>query len=217
MDGNRRWARSQGLPTYDGHKQGYLNLKEIGKIGIKRGIKFISAFVLSTQNLNRSQEEVDYLMKLLYWVATKEVEELNKENIRVRVLGSRDNLSPKILKAIDAAEETTAKNTAGTLALCLNYTGHQELADAAAKMVKEGVNAEDITIDKFAEYLYAPDIPPIDLVIRTSGEQRISDFMLWRSAWSELRFVDKHWPDFNEADLDAAIKDYATRHRRFGK
>lgn len=217
LDGNRRWAREHDLPTLEGHRKGYEILKKIGEAAMDRGVKYVSAYIFSTENWNRSKEEVNYLMKLAFWVATHEVEEVHKKNIRVKFLGERTGIAPNLLKAIDKAEAKTAKNTKGTLALCFNYGGHQEIASAAAKMIKDGVKPEEVTPDKVSEYLYDPEIPPVDLMIRTSGEQRISNFMLWRVAYAELLFVDKHWPAFDEEDLDAALKDYAQRSRRFGK
>lgn len=217
LDGNRRWAREQGKPTYEGHKAGYESLKVIGKAAIKRGVKYVSAYVFSTENWKRSAEEVDYLMKLLLWVAKNEVSELHKENIRVRFLGEKDRLSKDILNAIAKAEEKTKDNTAGTLALCLNYGGQQEIVHAVNELIKESDEKKSITKADIEQHLYAPDIPPVDLLIRTSGEQRISNFMLWRAAYSELLFVDKHWPAFSEHDLDDALAEFASRQRRFGQ
>jgi undecaprenyl diphosphate synthase len=216
LDGNRRWAVDQGLSQLEGHRKGYENLKHIGKAAIAQGIKYVSAYVFSTENWNRSREEVGYLLDLLFWVATNEVDEMHKENIRVRFVGSRERLSDKILKAIDRAETKTAGNTNGTMALCLNYGGQQEIADSVKAIVAAGTSAEDVTPDLIAEHLYAPDIPPVDLIIRTSGEQRISNFMLWRAAYSELIFVEKHWPGFTEVDLDDCLAEFASRQRRFG-
>jgi undecaprenyl diphosphate synthase len=216
LDGNRRWAKAQGLPTLKGHRKGYENLKTIGKAAIERGVKYVSAYVFSTENWNRSRDEVDYLMKLLLWVAKHEVSELNKENIRVRFLGSRERLNQDITQAIDNAEEKTKNNTAGTLALCLNYGGQQELVDAIKKIVASGSPPSEVSEKVVAANLYEPDIPAVDFIIRTSGEQRISNFMLWRAAYSELYFTDKFWPDFNENDLDKALAWYAKRYRRFG-
>lgn len=214
LDGNRRWAVAHGLPTLEGHRKGYENLKTIGKAAIKRGVKYVSAYVFSTENWNRSAEEVDYLMKLLVWVAKNEIKELDEANIRVVFAGSRERLKPNVIKAIESAEERTKNNTAGTLALCLNYGGQQEIIDAVNKAIQDGVQ----TIDKatIEQNLYAPEIPAVDLIIRTSGEQRISNFMLWRAAYSELLFVKKHWPSFSVEDLDDAIANYAARQRRFG-
>lgn len=216
LDGNRRWAKQQGKPALEGHRQGYFNLKMIGEHAMDRGVQYISAYVFSTENWNRTKEEVDYLMKLLLWVATDEVDEINKKNIRIRFLGGRDRLSADILKAIDKAEDLTSKNTRGTLALCLNYGGQPEIAEAVQKLMKAGVTPNEVTPEKISEYLYAPDIPPVDLLIRTSGEQRLSNFMLFRAAYSELLFVKKHWPDFDKDDLDAALAEFASRQRRFG-
>ncbi len=217
LDGNRRWAKANGLPAFEGHRRGYENLKTIGKTAIKRGVKYISAYVFSTENWQRSKEEVDYLMKLLLWVAKHEVAEMNKDGIRVRFMGSRDRLSAKILRAIDEAEIKTKDNVNGTLALCLNYGGRQEIVEAFQKMTANDIATNAINEQTIADNLYQPDIPPVDLIIRTSGEQRISNFMLWRAAYSELYFTDVHWPDFNEAELDKALEEYAARHRRYGK
>lgn len=214
LDGNRRWATEQGLPTLEGHRKGYENLKTIGKAAIKRGVKFVSAYVFSTENWNRSAEEVEYLMKLLVWVATKEIKDLDEAGIRVVFAGSRAKLKPKVIKAIESAEKRTAQNTGGTLALCLNYGGHQEIIDAVNQAIADG--HKTVTKTVIEHNLYAAEIPPIDLVIRTSGEQRISNFMLWRVAYSELLFVKKHWPAFTEADLDNAFAEYSARQRRFG-
>jgi undecaprenyl diphosphate synthase len=217
LDGNRRWAKSQGLPTLEGHRRGYSNLKTIGKAAIKRGVRYVSAFIFSTENWKRTQEEVAYLMDLAYWVATKEVDEIHKDGIRVRFLGSEENVSPKLLQAIRSAEEKTKHNTNGTLALCFNYGGQLEIADAMKRIIEQGIASSDINPDMIAQNLYEPDIPALDLIIRTSGEQRLSNFMLWRAAYSELYFTNKHWPAFSEEDLDEALKEYAKRNRRFGK
>jgi undecaprenyl diphosphate synthase len=209
-DGNRRWAQDRGMSKLEGHYKGNEVMQEIALKVLKRGVKFFTVFAFSTENWNREPQEVKYLMELFYRAATKDVDKLHKENIRVRHIGSRDRLSDRLLKAIDEAEAKTLKNTGGTFALCLNYGGQQEIEQATERMQAEGGT-------KVADYLYSPDIPPLDLVIRTSGEQRISGFMLYRAAYAELKFIEKHWPDFTEADLDAALAEYASRQRRFGK
>jgi undecaprenyl diphosphate synthase len=216
LDGNRRWAKAQGIPAFEGHRKGYENLKTIGKAAIKRGVKYVSAYVFSTENWKRSAEEVDYLMKLLIWVAKNEVKELNRENIRVVFIGSRERLSKDVLKAMDYAEAQTKANTAGTLALCLNYGGQEEIKSAVNKVLAANPGLQEITEEQIAQNLYAPGVPPVDLLIRTSGEQRISNFMLWRANYSELLFVKQHWPAFTVEDLDAALAEYAQRNRRFG-
>ena len=216
LDGNRRWATAQGLPTLEGHRKGYENLKTIGKAAIKRGIRYVSAFVFSTENWNRSAEEVGYLMKLLLWVAKNEVKELDEANIRVRFAGSKENLSPQIIKAMAKAEERTKNNTAGTLVLCLNYGGQQEIVAAINEILRDEPKIKEVTPLILEKHLYVPEVPPIDLLIRTSGEQRVSNFMLWRLAYSELLFVKPHWPAFTEKDLDDALESYSHRQRRFG-
>ena len=214
LDGNRRWAKSHNLPSLEGHRAGYSNLKEIGKHAVNRGVRYISAYIFSAENWNRSREEVKYLLDLALLMATKEAREVHKEGIRVRFLGRREGLSEKLLKAITNAEELTKDNTRGTLAICFNYGGQQEIVDAAQKLAK--AKKTDFSVEDIAAALYAPDIPNVDLVIRTSGEQRLSNFMLWRAAYAELYFVKKHWPDFNTDDFDEALAEFAERQRRFG-
>ncbi len=215
IDGNRRWARKRGLPTLKGHQQGYKRLMEIVRYGFKRGIDNISVFVFSTENWQRSKDEVNYLMRLVYKMAVKDIDKLNEDNIKVKVLGSKERLSKKVIQAWHQAEEQTKRNTGGTLGVCFNYGGRQEIIDAANKAAKASnkvVNESD-----FAQYLYAPELPDLDLVVRTSGEMRLSNFMLWRAAYAELIFVNKLWPDFSKQDLDKVISVYNQRNRRFGK
>ena len=217
LDGNRRWAKERGLPPFEGHRVGYENLKTIGDAVLKRGVKYLTVFVFSTENWQRPKLEVSFLMDLFYRIATKEVEEMNRRNTKLRFIGSEAGLPAKLLKAMAQAAESTKDNTGGTLALCLNYGGQQEIVEATRQMAVEGIKPEDITTDTISQHLYAPDIPPVDLVIRTSGEQRVSGFMLWRMAYAELKFVDTYWPAFTEAQLDECLADYASRQRRFGK
>lgn len=217
LDGNRRWARERGLPTLEGHSRGYDNLKDIVKLAVDRGVQYVSAYIFSTENWSRTPKEVKYLMDLAYRMLTKDVDELNKEQIRVVWLGSKEKVSSKLLKAIEHAETATRSNTRGTLALCFNYGGQDELVDAMRQLTTQSLKPEEITRDSLEQALYAPEVPPVDLLVRTSGEQRISGFMLYRVAYAELYFIDKYWPDFSGADLDAALADYAERERRHGK
>jgi undecaprenyl diphosphate synthase len=218
LDGNRRWARSNGLPTFEGHRRGYGSLKNIAKAAFKRGVKYVSAFVFSTENWERTKSEVNYLMALMYKLITSELEELNQENIRVVWLGRTQRLSQKLIDAIKNAEAATAKNTGGVLCFCFNYGGHLELVDAVRKIVNDKITDENkITKELLDNSVYAPGVPPVDLVIRTSGEQRLSGFMLWRIAYAEIYFVDKFWPDFTEKDLAQALTFYGDRERRFGR
>ena len=216
LDGNRRWAKAKGLPTLEGHRQGAENFKKISLAAFGRGVKYVSAYVFSNENWSRTSEEVGYLMKLLIKGVEKYLDEFNKAGIKVLVLGSRDGLAKDVLKSIEQAEANTAGNTKGTLGLCFNYGGHQEIAEAFKTLLEQGVTADQVTPDKIASALYGPEIPEIDLIIRSSGEQRLSGYMLYRAAYAELYFTDKHWPDFSAEDLDTALAEYASRQRRFG-
>jgi undecaprenyl diphosphate synthase len=217
LDGHRRWAKEHNIPLLEGHRQGYKNFKKIGLAALSRGVEYVSAYVWSKENWQRSAEEVSYIMKLLMWVAEHELEDIHARGVRIEFLGNEEKLDPKILQAMHNAQEKTADNTNGTLALCLNYGGQQEIVDAAKKLITSGIDPETITSEVFAQNLYAPNVPELDLLIRSSGEQRTSGFMLWRAAYAELMFIDKKWPDFTEDDLDAALAEYQARQRRFGK
>lgn len=217
LDGNRRWAQENGLPSLEGHKKGYQRLKKIATSAFDMGIKYVSAYVFSTENWKRSKEEVDYLMNLLLWVSKVETKRLHKKNICVKFIGSKNGLGKDILKAMEDSEERTKDNDGGTLAICLNYGGHQEIVDAVKKIIQKGIKSEDITAELIQENLYDPNMPKPDLIIRTSGEQRLSGFLTWESAYSELKFIKKHWPAFTIRDLEKALDEYSTRERRFGK
>jgi len=216
VDGNRRWAKTHGLPVYEGHLAGYNALKEVAIATIEAGVPYVSAYIFSTENWQRSADEVKKLLGLVLRLVTSDVPEFQRRNIRLRLMGSRENVPAKVLKAIDKAEAATANNTAGTIILGFNYGGQIEVAEAVKKIVQSGVAAEAITVDTIAEALYVPDVPPADLIVRTSGEQRLSNFLLWRSAYSELLFLKKSWPDMTKEDVDAIMKEYAKRQRRFG-
>ncbi len=217
LDGNRRWARERGLPVLEGHRRGYKTLKMICKSALRHGVRYVSAYVWSTENWKRDQQEVRDIMKLLLWVLKHEVKELDAEGIRLRVVGSKLRLGHAMVRAIHDAEEKTKDNTRGTLLLCLDYGGQQEIVEATKRIAADGIAPDDITPELISRYLYAPDVPPVDLIIRTSGEQRLSNFMLWEAAYSELAFCKGYWPEFSEADLVREIDYYASRHRRFGK
>lgn len=216
LDGNRRWAKERGLRPFEGHRRGYLRLKKIAFAAFDRGVGYVSAFVFSTENWKRSPEEVAYLMDLIHWVAKHEVNSMHKRNIRLMFVGSERGLDARIIKDIRMAEQKTAGNTGGTLVLCFNYGGQQEMVDAAASLIRSGVKPEDLTPELMAKHLYGPDLPPLDLIIRTSGEQRLSGFMLWSAAYAEIKFIIKYWPAFTVGDLETALSEYAGRQRRFG-
>ena len=216
LDGNRRWAAREGLSSLEGHKAGYKNLKVIAQACFDKGIKYFSCYLFSNENWQRSQEEVGYLMNLALRVVLKDAKELNSKNVRLKIIGSRLGLDKKLLQAIEKAEELTESNTAGTLVACFNYGGQQEIVEATKSIVSSGLPAEEITEETIKSHLYSKDVPAPDLIIRTSGEQRLSNFLLWDSAYAELFFVKKYWPEFSPADLDVVLKDYYTRVRRFG-
>lgn len=217
VDGNRRWAAERGLPKLEGHRSGMENLRVRVQQARDLGIKYASAFIFSTENWQRSAEEVAYLMDLFVWFVGKELKKIADQDIKIVFLGSRDRLPEKVLVAMDQAEERTKQGWAMTLGLCLDYGGRQELTDAVKSIVAQGVGVEAITPELIAKYLYHPEVPPVDFLIRTSGEQRISNFMLWRLAYAELYFASKHWPDFGAQDFEKALAEYANRHRRIGK
>jgi len=214
LDGNRRWAKQHGLSAQEGHKQGFEAFKKIADAGLERGIAYLSVFAFSTENWNRTKDEVSFLMSFIQIVLKKYLNDLKKKNVRFIWLGSESGLDKRLIEQLRRAEASSKDNTAGTFCLCFNYGGQQEITEAAQKVASTGVA---ITTDSLAAELYGgADVPPIDLVIRTSGEQRISNFMLWRAAYSELYFSEKLWPDFTPDDLDSALVEYAARQRRYG-
>lgn len=216
VDGNRRWARKHGLPTYEGHLAGYNAIQEVAKATFDAGVDYVSAYIFSTENWKRSQDEVGKLMSLVLKLLTSDLKQLEENDIKLKVLGSREGVSEKILKAIDEAEARTATNTRGTLALCFNYGGHREITDAVKKIIQSGASADEITPETISSSMYAPEVPPVDLIVRTSGEQRLSNFMLWRAAYSELLFLEKLWPDMTKDDVTAILEEYSHRDRRIG-
>lgn len=216
MDGNRRWAKQRGLPAFEGHRAGYTAFKEVVDACFHKGVQYVTFYAFSTENWKREKSEVDFLMKQLILAVNGELKRSIENGIRIRFLGRRDRVSSRVLKAMEKAEAATRHLEKGVVAVCIDYGGHQEIADAARKCVEDGLNGEEITPEAIAARLYEPDIPPIDLVVRTSGEQRLSNFMLWRIEYSELLFIDQHWPDMTKDDVTAIIETYADRSRRFG-
>jgi len=220
MDGNGRWAAARGLPRGEGHRRGVEALRRTIRAASEIGIKFITIFSFSAENWSRPANEVGELMGLLRRFIRNDLAELHKSNVRVRVIGERDRLDADIGRLLVEAEELTKNNEGLTLAVAFNYGARQEIIRAArriAEQVAKGSLAPaDITMETFGAYLDAPDIPDPDLIIRTSGEQRLSNFLLWQAAYSELVFVPTYWPDFDRAALEAAIREYQQRERRFG-
>lgn len=215
VDGNRRWAREKNLPTLIGHQKGFdkveMVIDELAKID---EVDYASFYLFSTENWNRAQEEVDYLMKLAQKKITSITKKLVKNNLRCVVLGSENRVPASLLKALRNCEEQTKDCTGMTVCICFNYGGKQEIADAAKAVAKSG---EDFTPETLEKHLYHPEVPACDMIVRTSGEERISGFMLWRAAYSEFLFLKKYFPDIEASDIQDILNEYKNRNRRFGK
>ena len=212
MDGNRRWAKEKKKKTIEGHLAGANRIISLAKYIFDKGVKYLSIYAFSTENFNRSAEEVSYLMGLIIKFFNERVNELHDYNIKIVVSGLRDNLSKEVLKCIDNVVDLTKDNTGGVLNVCLNYGGRREIVDAVNKIKEANVN---ITEETFGKYLNN-DLPDLDYVIRTSGEERISNFMLWQISYAEFYFPKVYFPDFDEKEFDKALEIYNNRNRRFG-
>jgi undecaprenyl diphosphate synthase len=220
MDGNGRWAAARGLPRSEGHRRGVEALRRTVRAAGELGIRYLTIFSFSSENWSRPAAEVNELMGLLRRFVRNDLAELHQNNVRVRIIGGRDGLSPDIGPLLIEAEELTRNNSGLNLIVAFNYGARQEIARAARKMseaVARGeLKAADIDVDRLSSFLDAPDVPDPDLVIRTSGEQRLSNFLLWQAAYSEFVFVPGFWPDFDRATLEAVITEFQRRERRFG-
>lgn len=213
-DGNRRWAKERGLPTIEGHRRGLDSIEQMVIGARDAGIKYITFYVFSTENWGRSKDEVSYIMKLAETKIPKYAEKLKKNNSKMIILGSKRNVPPKLASAIEEAEKLTVDCTGITVCFCFNYGGEQEIADAAT--IANEVDKE-ITPDTIRKHLYHPEIPNIDMVVRTSGEERISGFMLWRASYAEFYFIKKYFPEMGYDDIKIILEEYEKRNRRFGK
>jgi undecaprenyl diphosphate synthase len=216
MDGNGRWARRRGHPASFGHRAGVRAIKRVLEGCEELGVKVLSVYAFSTENWSRPRAEVRALMRLFHETMQREIEEMHRRGVRIVVSGRRDELSPKMRERIDEAIERTARNTNGVLNICLNYGGRAELVDAVRRLVADGVPPQEVDEASITSRLYVPDLPEPDLIIRTAGERRVSNFLLWQSAYSEMLVSDTLWPDFGVDDLKAALADYSSRVRRFG-
>lgn len=216
LDGNRRWAKQHGLPTYEGHLAGYNALKEVVAATADAGVKYISFYTFSTQNWNRAEEEVKGIMSLIRRLFKTDIKELVRDGYKVVVLGGKERLPEDLASMIEEVQEASKDGTRATLAMCFNYGGQEEIIRATQRLIRQGLKAEEVTLETFAGAIDHPEVPACDLIVRTSGEQRLSDFMLWRSAYSEFLFLDKFWPEMTPDDVTAIIDEYARRHRRFG-
>lgn len=219
LDGNRRWAKERKLPQLKGHQKGFENIRNLAPYIINKGVKCLSVFAFSTENFKRTEEEVKYLMNLFVDMFKKECENINKENIRIIFSGRKDNLRPDVLEAMEYITERTKNNTKGIFNVCLNYGGQQEIVDGAKRLAEDiasgKVQAADVDEKYFYKYMYN-ELPPIDYLIRTSGEERISNFMIYELSYAEMYFPKVYFPDFNEEEFERAIDIYNTRERRFG-
>ena len=220
MDGNRRWAKAHKMPVKLGHKKGAEAIEKVVKYANKIGIKYMTAYAFSTENWKRSEEEVSALMSLLRYYLDDYSERADMENIKVTIIGEREGLNSKLQASIERVMKKTENNTGINFIICLNYGGRLEMTRAVQKIaqeVKDGlINISDINEDTISNHLYTANVPDPDLMIRTSGELRTSNFLPWQLVYTEFLFVDKYWPDFNESDLDEAIKVYQMRNRKFG-
>jgi undecaprenyl diphosphate synthase len=216
MDGNGRWAKRRRLPTPAGHRAGARLVRRVVEAAIDVGIQDLALFAFSTENWSRPQDEVDALMEIFGETIERELPDLVEQGVRVRFIGRRDRAPQELQQRMAAMEDRTELNTRLNLWVAFDYGGRAELVEAARRLVESGVDAREIDENVFAANLYAPELPDPDLLIRTSGELRISNFLLWQLAYSELVFVDKLWPDFDERDLRHALTEYASRRRRFG-
>lgn len=220
MDGNGRWAAARGLPRAEGHRRGVEALRRTVRAAGELGVRYLTIFSFSAENWSRPAAEISELMGLLRRFIRHDLAELHGNNVRVRVIGERESLDPEIRKLITEAEELTKANNGLTLVIAFNYGSRQEIARAAQRMAAEAaagrLQASDVSAEKLASFLDAPDVPDPDLIIRTSGEQRLSNFLLWQAAYSELVFLPIYWPEFDRAALENAILEFHRRERRFG-
>lgn len=219
LDGNRRWAKENGLPQLKGHSKGFNNITELAPYIIDKGVKYLSVFAFSTENFKRTVEEVTYLMDLFVNWFKKECNKIHKENIKVIFSGRRENLRDDVKGAMDYITEKTKNNTKGIFNICLNYGGQQEIVDATKKITKDvlagKIKEEDINEQLMGKYMYN-DLPPIDLLIRTSGEIRLSNYMLYQLSYAELYFTNTYFPAFSKEEFEKAIDEFDKRNRRFG-
>jgi undecaprenyl diphosphate synthase len=221
MDGNGRWAKAQGLPRTEGHRAGEAALFDVVDGALAMGIKELSVYAFSTENWNRSPEEVKFLMGFNREVLRNRRDQMNEKNVKIKWVGRPQRLWKSVMDDLLEAQELTKRNKALTLNMCINYGGRAEILDAVSAIARDvtakKVNPEKISAKTFAKYLYSPEMSDVDLFLRTSGEMRISNFLPWQSVYAEMIFLDKYWPQMRAADLWSAVEQYASRVRRFGK
>ena len=216
VDGNRRWAKEKGLPTLEGHRRGFENLQNLVDWAHEADIKNLVAYVFSSENWNRAPEEVSYLMDLFRFQVRAVSEKFNQKNYKLKVIGTISRLAPDLQELVQEAVEKTKNNTGLVVTLALSYGGRDEIVAAINKILKENPN-EEITLEKFEKYLWSNEIPDLDMIIRTSGENRLSNFMTWKSVYSELFFPKVKFPDLTKEMFMQLLEEYSNRQRRFGK
>ncbi len=217
MDGNGRWARRRGLPRVAGHRAGTENIRRIIEACVEEGIEFLTLYAFSTENWNRPSEEVQGLMRILSEVIDRETENLHQNGVRLRHIGRLEGLSDELVEKVRRAVELTRENDRLTLNVAFNYGGRDEIVQAVRRIVADGVPADEITVELFGRYLYTADCPDPDLIIRTAGEMRLSNFLIWQAAYAEYCSTPTLWPDFDKEHLHQAIEEYGRRVRKFGR
>jgi len=217
MDGNGRWATERGLSRSQGHRAGTENIRRIIQAFGERGVQVLTLYAFSTENWNRPRREVNALIRLIPRVVNREVKELHKRGVKLVHIGSLEPLAPELRKKVEDAIELTRDNDRMTVALAFNYGGRAEIVEAARRIAETGLKPDEITEDLFASYLYTAGLPEPDLIIRTGGESRMSNFLLWQAAYAEFYATETYWPDFDEQEIDRALDAYARRERRFGR
>ena len=217
MDGNRRWAKDKNLPSAVGHKKGVDALRNVVRACDDFGVKYLTVYAFSTENWNRKQEEVEFLMDLVAVTLKNELDEMHKENVQIRFIGDRKRLSDNLQKILFNAETQTKNNNGVILQIALNYGSRSEIVEAVKNIVAEARGQDEIDENLISQYLYTSQVPDPDLLIRSGGEMRISNYLLWQIAYSEIIFKDEYWPDFNAKILSECIEEFAGRNRRYGK
>ena len=217
LDGNRRWAKKRGLPTLAGHREGIEAVKRVIGACLKYNIPYLTVYAFSTENWQRSKREVGYLMRLAYKYIGGGVSYFNEHNVRVRIWGDKKGLDKELLRKLQAAEKATQGNTALNFNICFNYGGRLEILQAVKKILKEQINPARLSEKLFSSYLFSADVPDPDMIVRSSGEMRLSNFLPWQGVYSELYFTKTLWPDFGEKEIKEIIREFSKRQRRFGK
>ena len=217
MDGNRRWAKEHNLPSAAGHKKGVTSLRNVVRACDEFGIKYLTVYAFSTENWKRSKEEVDFLMDLVAVTLKNELDDMNKEGVKISFIGESSRLSGKLQKVISGAQEKTKNNKGVNLQIALNYGSRDEIVHAVKSIIDEGIKSENITEDVISKHLYTKGIPDPDILIRTGGEKRISNYLLWQIAYSEVIVVEEYWPEFDRCSLLKCIEEFQRRQRRYGK